>query len=199
MILPSRGGDEVPCEFVDSSEQEQLLPGFGNARADSVGPTRSWRSSAATSRGRRSASSDWRCGATAWPLGCCARPGTTGPKGFVMTPYPVPRAAGRRRVRDTFAGQICLERVFGEDVVRCPRCRWRRHMISAITDQKMVRKVLERVRATARRSSGSLGGGNPSSSRSSLSPPAESEVRIPMPPRLSRLKRGWTSESRAAR
>ncbi|MFT7171518.1 MAG: hypothetical protein ACI80K_004672, partial [Paracoccaceae bacterium] len=53
--------------------------------------------------------------------------------------------------------------VFGEDVLRCPRCRGRRHMVSVITDPESVRKVLEGVRAAARRSSDSLGGGDPSS------------------------------------
>ncbi|QDV05811.1 Putative transposase [Planctomycetes bacterium Poly30] len=83
-----------------------------------------------------------------------------------------------------------LKRVFGEDVLRCPRCRGRRHMISVITDRETARKVLEGVRAAARRSSGSLGGGDPSSPGPSRSPPAESEVRIPMPLRQGRLDFG---------
>ena len=80
-----------------------------------------------------------------------------------------------------------LKRVFSEDVLRCPRCRGRRHMISVITDPETARKVLEGVRAAARRSSDSLGGGHPSSPGPSRSPPAEAEVRIPLPPRQGRL------------
>ncbi|QDV09267.1 Putative transposase [Planctomycetes bacterium Poly30] len=79
-----------------------------------------------------------------------------------------------------------LKRVFSEDVLRCPRCprcRGRRHMISVITDPETARKVLEGVRAAARRTSDSPGGGDPSSPIPSRSPPAEPEVRIPMPPR----------------
>ncbi|QDV04862.1 Putative transposase [Planctomycetes bacterium Poly30] len=76
-----------------------------------------------------------------------------------------------------------LKRVFSEDVLNCPRCRGRRHMISVITDPETARKVPAGVRAAARRSSDSLGGGDPSSPGPSRSPPAEPEVRIPMPPR----------------
>ncbi|WP_145194220.1 transposase [Planctomycetes bacterium Poly30] len=76
-----------------------------------------------------------------------------------------------------------LKRVFSEDVLSCPRCRGRRHMISVITDPETARKVLEGVRAAARRSSDSPGGGAPSSPGPSRSAPAEPEVRIPMPPR----------------
>jgi hypothetical protein len=83
-----------------------------------------------------------------------------------------------------------LKRVFSEDVLCCPRCHGRRHMISVITDPETVRKVLEGVRAAARRSSDSPGGGDPSSPGQSRSPPAESEVRIPMPPRQGRLDFG---------
>ncbi|QDV08003.1 Putative transposase [Planctomycetes bacterium Poly30] len=83
-----------------------------------------------------------------------------------------------------------LKRVFSEDVLSCPRCRGRRHMISVITDPETARKVLEGVRAAARRSSDSLGGRDPSSPGPSRSPPAEPEVRIPMPPRQARLDFG---------
>ncbi|QDV09870.1 Putative transposase [Planctomycetes bacterium Poly30] len=76
-----------------------------------------------------------------------------------------------------------LKRLFSEDVLKRPRCRGRRHMISVITDPETARKVLEGVRAAARRSSDSLGGGAPSSPGPSRSPPAELEVRILMPPR----------------
>ncbi|QDV09245.1 Putative transposase [Planctomycetes bacterium Poly30] len=76
-----------------------------------------------------------------------------------------------------------LKRVFSEDVLKRPRCRGRRHMISVITDPETARKVLEGVRAAARRSSDSLGGRDPSSPGPSRSPPAEPEVRILMPPR----------------
>ena len=44
-----------------------------------------------------------------------------------------------------------LRRVFGEDVLRCPHCRGRRHMISVITDPEAVRRVLESVRDGLRR------------------------------------------------
>ncbi|QDV07857.1 hypothetical protein Poly30_33900 [Planctomycetes bacterium Poly30] len=80
-----------------------------------------------------------------------------------------------------------LKRVFSEDVLKRPRCRGRRHMISVITDPEAARKVPAGVRAAARRSSDSLGGGDPSSPGPSRSPPAQSEVRIPMPPRQGRL------------
>ncbi|WP_419190810.1 hypothetical protein [Saltatorellus ferox] len=59
-----------------------------------------------------------------------------------------------------------------------------------ITDPETARKVLEGVRAAARRSSDSPGGGDPSSPGPSRSPPAEPEVRIPMPPRQGRLDFG---------
>ena len=83
-----------------------------------------------------------------------------------------------------------LKRVFSEDVLRCPRCRGRMHMISVITDPETARKVLEGVRAAARRSSDLAGGGDPSSPGPSRFPPAEPEVRIPMPPRQGRLDFG---------
>ena len=35
-----------------------------------------------------------------------------------------------------------LERVFGVDILRCPRCGGRRHMIAQITDPLAIRKVL---------------------------------------------------------
>ena len=35
-----------------------------------------------------------------------------------------------------------LERVFGVDILRCPRCGGRRHMIAQITDPFAIRKVL---------------------------------------------------------
>ncbi|WP_145199919.1 hypothetical protein [Planctomycetes bacterium Poly30] len=59
-----------------------------------------------------------------------------------------------------------------------------------ITDLETARKVLEGVRAAARRSSDSLGGRDPSSPGPSRSPPAEPEVRIPMPLRQGRLDFG---------
>ena len=83
-----------------------------------------------------------------------------------------------------------LKRVFSEDVLRCPRCRGRRHMISVITDPETVRKVLEGVRKTATRQAVLASGGDGSSSEEGRSPPAEAEVRIPMPPRQGRLDFG---------
>ena len=63
-----------------------------------------------------------------------------------------------------------LRRVFGEDVLRCPHCRGRRHMISAITDPEVVRRVLESVRDGLRRKK-----------------PPPPETGIPMPARQGRL------------
>ena len=83
-----------------------------------------------------------------------------------------------------------LKRVFSEDVLRCPRCRGRRHMISVITDPETVRKVLEGVRKAATRQGVLAGGGDGSSSEEGRSPPAEAEVRIPMPSRQGRLDFG---------
>ncbi|MEM8714133.1 MAG: transposase [Planctomycetota bacterium] len=82
-----------------------------------------------------------------------------------------------------------LERVFSEDVLRCPRCRGRRHRVSVITDPETARRVLAGVKAAAQRSSDCMGGGDPSSPGPSRSPPLsrESEVRIPMPPRQGSL------------
>ncbi|QDV07986.1 Putative transposase [Planctomycetes bacterium Poly30] len=40
-----------------------------------------------------------------------------------------------------------LKRVFSEDVLKRPRCRGRRHMISVITDPETARKVLEGVKS----------------------------------------------------
>ena len=44
-----------------------------------------------------------------------------------------------------------LKWVFGDDVLRCPHCRGRRHMISVIMDPEAVRRVLESVRGGLRR------------------------------------------------
>ena len=63
-----------------------------------------------------------------------------------------------------------LQRVFGEDVLRCPHCRGRRHMISAITDPEAVRRVLESVRDGLERNR-----------------PPPPETQIPMPARQGRL------------
>ena len=63
-----------------------------------------------------------------------------------------------------------LQRVFGEDVLRCPHCRGRRHMISAITDPEAVRRVLESVREGLERNR-----------------PPPPETQIPMPARQGRL------------
>ncbi|QDV05857.1 Putative transposase [Planctomycetes bacterium Poly30] len=307
--LPPRAGDEAPAEFADSSEHEQQLLDFGDARDDAFFPalkaasvkslvpfgpgagqplkrlidpdlglafqSSGWGSQyvppplvmnadgfslhAATliRKGQR-AQLEKLCryvtrpaislerfevrpdGMVSWLL---RKPWRDGTKGFVMTPYQflarlaaivphprehqltyqgvlapasplrdqvVPRPVVRKEPKDVDVADedvsmglgeppksqrsICwadlLKRVFGEDVLRCPRCRGRRHMISVITDRETARKVLEGVRAAARRSSGSLGGGDPSSPGPSRSPPAESEVRIPMPLRQGRLDFG---------
>ena len=296
--LPPRAGDEAPAEFADSSEHEQLLLDFGDARDDAFFPAlkaasvkslvpfgpgagqplkrlidpdlaRAFEASgwgrryeppslvvnsdgfsahAATliRKGKR-AQLEKLCryvtrpaislerlevrsdGMVSWLLRKARKDGT---KGFVMTPYQflarlaaivphprehqltyqgvlapaspwrdqvIPRPVVRKEPKDADVADEnaatsaeeppksqryirwadLLERVFSEDVLRCPRCHGRRHMISVITDPETVRKVLEGVRAAARRSSDSLGGGDPSSPGPSRSPPAESEVRIP--------------------
>ena len=87
-----------------------------------------------------------------------------------------------------------LRRVFGEDVLRCPHCHGRRHMISVVTDPEAVRKVLESVREAAQRKkpppNGSGSGGEGSSHRTGTSPSLEG--RIPMPPRQGRLEFGMS-------
>lgn len=90
------------------------------------------------------------------------------------------------------------ERVFSEDVLRCPRCLGRRHRIPVVTDPETARRVLAGVRAAAQRSLGCMGGGDPSSPGPSRSPPpsGESEVRMPMPPRQGHL--GFGQQSGAA-
>ncbi len=83
-----------------------------------------------------------------------------------------------------------LKRVFAEDVLRCPRCHGRRHMISVITDPKTVREVLEGVRKASKSRGLSTSGGEPSSLALSSSPPPEAEARNPIPPRQGRLDFG---------
>ena len=83
-----------------------------------------------------------------------------------------------------------LKRVFAEDVLSCPRCHGRRHMISVITDPETARKVLEGVREGLRKSRASANGGEAHSRGEGRSPPAEAEARIPMPPRQGRLEFG---------
>lgn len=83
-----------------------------------------------------------------------------------------------------------LERVFGVDVLRCPRCGGRRHMISVITDLEKVRKVLEGVRRASRKGGVSTSGGNLPSAVVGRSPPVEVEAPIPQPPLQGRLDFG---------
>ena len=77
-----------------------------------------------------------------------------------------------------------------EDVLRCPRCHGRRHMISVITDPETVRDVLEGVRKASKSRGLSTSGGEPSSPALSGSPPPGAEARIPIPPRQGRLDFG---------
>ena len=51
-------------------------------------------------------------------------------------------AAARRR---TWAE--LLERVFAEDVLRCPRCGGRRHRVATITDPLVIRRILRHIGA----------------------------------------------------
>jgi hypothetical protein len=83
-----------------------------------------------------------------------------------------------------------LKRVFGVDVLRCPRCGGRRHTISVITDPEKVRKVLEGVRKAWRNRAVSAGGGDPSSPALGRSPPAKVDAQIPMPLLQGRLDFG---------
>ena len=62
--------------------------------------------------------------------------------GVVASDSPGEPSKGQRYIR----WSDLLKRVFGEDVLKCPRCGGRRHMISVITDPSRVRKVLEGVR-----------------------------------------------------
>jgi hypothetical protein len=73
-----------------------------------------------------------------------------------------------------------LKRVFGEDVLACPHCHGRRHMISVIIDPEVIRKVLDSM--TRSREPPGGGGG-------CLGAEA-SDAQIPMPPRQSRLEFG---------
>ena len=66
-----------------------------------------------------------------------------------------------------------LKRVFGDDILKSPHCRGRRHMISVITDPEAVRRVLESVREGLERNK-----------------PPPAETGIPMPPRQGRLEFG---------
>jgi hypothetical protein len=65
----------------------------------------------------------------------------------------VPRPVRAERDRETAEPDSCaqssrrtwaelLERTFGVDVLRCPRCGGRRHRIATITDPIVIRKVL---------------------------------------------------------
>jgi hypothetical protein len=72
-------------------------------------------------------------------------------------------------------------------------------MNSVITDPEKVRKVLEGVREASRNLAVSTGGGDLPSTAMGRSPPAEVEARIPMPPRLSLFRGGWSSGSSAPR
>ena len=79
-----------------------------------------------------------------------------------------------------------LKRVFAEDVLRCPRCGGRRHMISVIVDPEAVRKVLAAVlRAEEKAQEKAEAGPRP--------PPGggggacAADGRLPMPPRQGRL------------
>jgi hypothetical protein len=86
-----------------------------------------------------------------------------------------------------------LERVFLQDVLRCPNCGGRRHMISVVTDPASVGKVLEGVRlGAAKRASAARGrgGGVATAEEPSRAPPETSPPRIPMPPRQGRLDFG---------
>ena len=65
-----------------------------------------------------------------------------------------------------------LKRVFGIDILTCPRCKGRRHMISVITDPGAVGRIIEAVRRTAKNRGSPADGG---------------EAQIPLPPRQGRL------------
>ena len=78
-----------------------------------------------------------------------------------------------------------LRRVFGENVLRCPHCRGRRHLISIITDPEVVGRVLASVRdGPARKRS------PPHSQRDGGERQPQGELRIPMPPSQGRLDFG---------
>ncbi|QDV04636.1 Putative transposase [Planctomycetes bacterium Poly30] len=85
-----------------------------------------------------------------------------------------------------------LKRVFSEDVLKRPRCRGRRHMISVITDPETARRVSAGVRA-AGRSSDSPGG--ETSHRQGRAVPHRQSPRSEYRCRLGRGD--WTSGSRA--
>ena len=78
-----------------------------------------------------------------------------------------------------------LKRVFGEDILKCPHCHGRRHMISVITDPEAVRRVLDSVREGQERNKPPPQSGGEGSSQGSGSSPLGG--RIPMPPRQGRL------------
>ena len=92
-----------------------------------------------------------------------------------------------------------LERVLGKDVLRCPNCGGRRHMISVVTDPASVRKVLEGIKLAAAkrrlrgiiwqwqwqwRGSGECRGAEPCSARESRIPHSDAAA-----PRMAGLRR----------
>ena len=86
-----------------------------------------------------------------------------------------------------------LERVFSEDVLGCPNCVGRRHMISVVMDPVSVRNVLEGIKQeAAKRASAArgCGGGVATAEEPSRAPPESPPSRIPMPPRQGRLDFG---------
>ena len=86
-----------------------------------------------------------------------------------------------------------LERVFSEDVLRCPNCGGRRHMISVVMDPVSVRNVLEGIKQAAAKRASAAGGRGVGVARAeepSRAPPESPPSRIPMPPRQGRLDFG---------
>ncbi len=90
-----------------------------------------------------------------------------------------------------------LKRVFAEDILSCPRCRGRRHMVSVITDPETVARFLESVRrkAKSQASAGNGGGGDGCSQAEGRAPPTGRGEQIPKPPRQGRLDFGNRSGS----
>jgi hypothetical protein len=92
-----------------------------------------------------------------------------------------------------------LQRVFGEDVLKCPRCRGRRHMISVITNPAVIGKMLASVRPRSEGVSRAPPGGR----QNSWAGGGGAGKRIPVPPRQGRLEleqplKGRDPERRAA-
>jgi DNA-directed RNA polymerase subunit RPC12/RpoP len=82
-----------------------------------------------------------------------------------------------------------LKRVFAEDVLRCPRCGGRRHMISVVTDPEVVRKVLAAV-LRAEEKAQRMAEAGPRPAPDSGGGACTPEGRLPMPPRQGRLDLG---------